>query len=578
MRRTLRIGLLAAAVLVAPGSAMVFAAEGPAGDRPTGSAAGTAPSAGSGAAHLVPTGTAPFAGIRRLESDPSGRGAAAEPSPDPEPSQQIWNLALSAIDRAGQPAVDGQSNYAVYDLASGRQVAFGQFVPHSVVRLPAGRYSMRASIATPATRDSPASRTMALQPEINLGRDAEVVLDARPAKRVTVRLDDVEAVQVSASVTVLQQTPSGRFIRHEFGDQNLDDRPFFVTPTPVRPDTTSYVYTVWKAGGDLYNLVERTAGRVPDRLDFRVRPGELAAVRTTYAAQAAQACGGTYIGPIYRNGPATVAFGTNFPLPTRRTEYYLPDREVSWYTQFAQAADCTFAELDGQTGAPRTYRHAGPSEQIWNAAPLSPAVSGPTDDPLATRDGDVVTVRLPLYADTQRRRIDFGGPYPGVTGALTLASDGTAPCVSATFEPLSCVVPSGAHTYRLIASATRDVPWSALSTRTEATWTFRSDTGTDALPLIGVRYNLRLDDDNRAAAGRPFGFTVATDPPAPTAKLSASVDGGATWRNVALTRNGDGWRAVVTNPPKGGVSLRFTATDASGNTVTQQVDNAYVVR
>jgi hypothetical protein len=585
MRRAWRLGLLTAAALVAPGTVAVFAADGSGGsggDRPAGAMASTA-AAGSGAARLVPPGAVPFDGIRRLDGGQSG--AAADPGGDPsaaaaaaQPGPPAWNVSLRAINRAGAPAVDGRSNYAVYDLATGAQAAFGQLGPDTVVRLPAGRYAVRGTVSTPASAGVPESGTLALQPELVVAGDTALVLDARRAKRVTVRLEDVKATQVSASVTVLQQAASGRFVRHELGAENFDDRPFFVTPTPPRADTTSYVYTVWRGAQDVYNLVERTAGRVPDRLDFRVRPGELAAVRTTYAAQAAPACGGTYIGPIYRNGPATVAYGTNFALPGRRTEYYSADPEVSWYTQFAQAADCTFAELDGQTGAPRTYRRAGASQELWNAAPLTPAVLDAAGEPLATRDGDTVTVRLPLYSDPQRRRVDFGGPYAGVTGKLALGSGTTALCESATFEPLSCAVPAGARTYRLTAAATRKVPWSALSTSTETTWTFRSGTGSGALPLIGVGYELRLDDDNRAPAGRPFAFTVATDRPVRTARLSASTDNGATWRSVPLAAHGTGWRAVVANPSGGGVALRFAAEDHAGNTVTQQIGDAYLVR
>ncbi|TDC83789.1 hypothetical protein E1193_07635 [Micromonospora sp. KC606] len=569
MRRVSRLGLLTVAVLVAPGAAVVSAAERISGDRP-------ADSTGVGSVATRPA--PPFAGIRRLETDPNDRRTAdLATSAEPDPSPQTWAVSLRGVNRAGRPAVDGQSGYGVYDLDTARQVAFGQLGPDSVVELPAGRYAVRATILTPEAPDGSPSRTMAVQPEITVAGPTEVVLDARPAKRVTVRLDHARAVPVSASVTVLQRASNGRFVRHEFGDVNLDDRPFFVTPTPQRADTTSYVYTVWRSAADVYNLVHRTAGRVPDRLDLRVRAGDLAAVRTTYAAQGVGACGGTYIGPIFRNGPATVAFGTNFALPTRRTEYYLPDPEVSWYTQFAQAADCTFTELDGQTGAPRAYQRAGTFQEIWNAAPLTPAVSGPAGEPLATRDGDVVTVRLPLYSDTHRRRVDFGGPYPGVTGGLTLTATGMTPCVTDTVEPLTCVVPPNARDFLLTATATRKVPWSVLSTRTRTTWTFRSATSTGPLPLTGVRYDMKLDDRNRAPAGRPFGFTVATDPPAPTATLSASTDGGDTWRNIPLTPNGDGWRALVTNPVRGGVSLRFTATDPFGRTVTQQVDDAYTV-
>jgi hypothetical protein len=56
-----------------------------------------------------------------------------------------------------------------------------------------------------------------------------------------------------------------------------------------------------------------------------------------------------------------------------------------------------------------------------------------------------------------------------------------------------------------------------------------------------------------------------------------SFDDGATWQPAPVTRDGDRWKVNLPGGT-GFASLRTTATDTSGNAVTETVIRAYRVR
>ena len=61
--------------------------------------------------------------------------------------------------------------------------------------------------------------------------------------------------------------------------------------------------------------------------------------------------------------------------------------------------------------------------------------------------------------------------------------------------------------------------------------------------------------------------------------VEVSYDDGATWQKQRLTRHGDGWRTSLAAPAKAGfVSLRTTARDTAGNTVSQSISRAFGLR
>jgi hypothetical protein len=105
-----------------------------------------------------------------------------------------------------------------------------------------------------------------------------------------------------------------------------------------------------------------------------------------------------------------------------------------------------------------------------------------------------------------------------------------------------------------------------------------------------LTYDLPVDLLNRAPSGRPFTFELTARPAAPSAsqarsaRVEYSVDDGATWRQADYVRKlGDGrFKVGVRHPAlaatSGFVSLRVSAEDKTGGTVTQTVDRAYSLK
>jgi hypothetical protein len=58
-------------------------------------------------------------------------------------------------------------------------------------------------------------------------------------------------------------------------------------------------------------------------------------------------------------------------------------------------------------------------------------------------------------------------------------------------------------------------------------------------------------------------------------RVEASFDDGRTWHAVRPDRAGSGWLATVHQPRSGFATLRATATDSDGNTVTETITRAY---
>lgn len=122
----------------------------------------------------------------------------------------------------------------------------------------------------------------------------------------------------------------------------------------------------------------------------------------------------------------------------------------------------------------------------------------------------------------------------------------------------------------------------ALSTEVRSEWRFRSGAGTGeraALPLLDVRYALGLDDRNTADGPVRGTVSAAHQPGSPSAGVRSlgvevSFDDGATWRQVPVR----GGKIEIPDGPAGFASLRASATDALGNSVTETIIRAYAVR
>jgi hypothetical protein len=107
----------------------------------------------------------------------------------------------------------------------------------------------------------------------------------------------------------------------------------------------------------------------------------------------------------------------------------------------------------------------------------------------------------------------------------------------------------------------------------------------DPLPLSSVRFSPKLDDVHSAPAGRLFDIPleVRRQPNAPAGGLrrvtvQVSYDDGTTWRPAFVRGSGSHRIATVRHPSTAGfASLKVSAADTTGETVTQTVIRAYAI-
>ncbi|MFB7776805.1 S8 family peptidase [Streptomyces bauhiniae] len=148
-------------------------------------------------------------------------------------------------------------------------------------------------------------------------------------------------------------------------------------------------------------------------------------------------------------------------------------------------------------------------------------------------------------------------------------------------------LPTEAKPYRLVVDNDR-AAWAApYSTHTLTEWNFTSAvTGADAaapLPLIQLDYG--VDTDKAGRADRRADLTVtASQLPGVTAavgkvSVDLSYDDGKTWQHADLGKHGAGWRTALRAPRSAGfVSLRVSARDSGGDTVSQTLTRAFGLR
>jgi len=286
--------------------------------------------------------------------------------------------------------------------------------------------------------------------------------------------------------------------------------------------------------------------------------------------------------------------------PHRRTDYVTPGAALGMYGEagFTNDSNGFSAGFGAEVTLPMTVKRGEKKHVRMFGAPFGPELTtGPTSQqdgktvPVAYRQGDKLTLMVPMFADNDPADASFYDPTN--LGTTVVRKGGKEIGRRDDIAGLGTfTLPAGPGTYTVVADANRPASLQqepALSTRTKAEWTFRTAAGTAdrvALPFLDVRWSLPLDDHNRAATGTlRGGLTVATQPGAKASKIRSvtvevSYDEGATWKKVAVTPKGDRFDVKI---PAGGTaggyaSLRATATDGAGNKVTETVVRAYALR
>jgi subtilisin family serine protease len=521
-----------------------------------------------------------------------------------------YNLTIRHLDRRGLVPVDYTTNVQSLDTVTGGP----SFDPDGTLtlRLPAGRYHLYSVIHTP-TAAGPLDVAALAQPLFVLERDSELVLDARKAKPMRVRVPESSARSAAAVVLYERRAPEGLGVLGALVAPDLDRIYTAQVGATVPPDeVVSSVNSQWGKPGSAglffdspyaYHLVWFERGRYWTGFDRTVKDRDLAVVHGEYRSPMPGRIGQVFAGAFPTDGDiGGSAFGFQFRLPFERTEYYVAD-DARWQTEYQT--------IEPESGVFETshlkplfeLREGRRSTEVWGRAVYGPAFPDVEGSPSQwiyrhhgggtgessiepAQDSDGIAISVPVYNDFSE---DHQGFSREDTGRTSLFLDGELIGESERSGLGDFGVPDADAEYRVEISGARP-SYAEVSTEVSATWTFRSAHNPDEtftpLPVMAIRFGPGFDEDHAARAGKHFLLPVwvqrqARSAPAKVRELDLDVsyDDGATWQRVPVGHVGNVGLALLHHPQtEGFVSLRARATDSAGNTVSQTILRAYRLR
>ena len=323
----------------------------------------------------------------------------------------------------------------------------------------------------------------------------------------------------------------------------------------------------------LYDVMQVSAGAIPDEIVHRVTEANSHLVSTTYVESGGRPYAREqrfgwrpWMTYAWNDAQRTVATGES------RVEWVSAGDSVWQHRVLHTWENWIGTVVGGMAGPARSYE-AGRSKERWFDPVVRPAAIPSTP---STRSGDRLTLRVPDLVDAAGHA-EVGNVY----SSARLYRDGELVESLPNARQALDVVAEETE-YRLELDVSRDDEEWQQGVRSSTAWTFRSgrpDEGaTETLPLLQVVYDVPTDDEGQATRRRHTVSWQVTDQLGAvrsSAELQAEVsfDDGASWQTLAVRRDKEGFSAVV---PAGRapVTLRVAAVDGS-SAVTQQVVRAY---
>ncbi|MEV4120902.1 S8 family serine peptidase [Micromonospora sp. NPDC049645] len=455
------------------------------------------------------------------------------------------------------------------------------------IRVPKGRYGL---VSLVFAEDGLAQLA---QPELVVDADTAVTVDARKARPLRVAVPERSAVPAVVDVGAIFLGDEGRY--YGFGVVSPDFSGLATGHLGRAVSTERFVATVASQWAQpevavspyLYALAESFPGRMPTGFEKTYRSRELASVTHQFRGGYPGLVADRVVFPHLE--PDLGGWAVNLPttVPGQRVEHY-NTRGVRWSSETMFGVPTEEGWLDGKAALsadPTAYRPGRHTRESWNSAPYGPSFPTPRwPGQGVTRLGDDIQVDVPLHGDAQGHA--GGSVHDSARTALYREGKLVGESSEAGFGQFT--VPPGNAGYRLEVSSKRS--FTDLSTEVSTAWTFRSRrvAGDDyhALPVSAIRFTPAVNGDNAAAAGRSLVIPVQVrrQPGAAESRVTkltvdVSYDGGRSWQPARVRHGGHGWTATVRHPAgPGHASLRATAWDAAGNTVTQRIIQAYRLR
>lgn len=546
-------------------------------------------------------------------------------APRSQPGASVYTLTVTGTRPDGSPA--GGADIAVVVDASNIASQPNIVVPfhHGVAtfRVPAGTYWVAGAFF----RDT---KSMGLTwadylPQIQVRHNATVHTTARaatsqltmttprPAHPAAVRIDTLLTDRRGSAVDIQWFNTPGRI---------------WVSPVSRKPAVgrlhafASEQLTAPVTSGSIrygYNLAYPDPPGIIPPQHYVVRTSNLAVVTDRYY-QDVRSSGAAFNGGAFPGEGLMTTWLPPVALPGTQTQYFSTAARLYWSLGYFAYPMATLGPLGGQRDDAYRVLRAGEHETVdWNRYPLHPQPNylppggGGAILPLkpsAIRTGNKLKLAFYPFSDNVRGHQDYFGSGPGtkVTETYQIDQNGTQIAHGGALRGIPAVsLSSSPSVVRFTLDAARAGRDYRLSTHSHTVWTWRSARRPGATvpagwycayrgvtrisrcsvqPMMTLDYRVhRLTLNGSAPPGSQLvdltagHLQLATAAPVTGANAWASCDGGQTWQRARVSRFGRGRFGLHFTVPGGCyVTLRVSATDAAGGSVTETITRGYVTR
>ncbi|QIB43889.1 S8 family peptidase [Streptomyces aureoverticillatus] len=491
---------------------------------------------------------------------------------------ESYDVTLKYIGRDGRPAKYFSSGLFGLTGPAAEELFFLSDVSGTVkIRVPKGGYYLDTQIYGDPD-DTAKGVDWLARPRLNVTKDMTLKLDARVAKPVDITVPDKDAKQVLAypQYVVREGLQEGVFVKSYAHLRTAHLGPEVTDGSLVQQWSGSWV----KGDDEQYDiLVGGKVERLATGYAKHFKDSELATVNARLGASAdGKKAVATPTGWL----PDGSGRGSGWSVPqqalsTRKFHLSTADK-VQWDTDVDQVMEDEDGGLTSEATylvhPPATYKAGRTYTRTFNTAVFGPRIGG---DLGIYREGNDITGSLPVVADGDGHE----GESDFSSVRTTLHRDGRK--IGENKDPLTggepFKVPAEDAEYRLSTSVRRDPRVAPVSSRVDASWTFRSKKvrKETLLPASTVRFTPKVGLDSRAPAGATRSVPVTVQGAAAGENLKSlsayvSYDKGRTWKKAAV-RDG---KISVTNPARGkSISFRAAAEDKKGNKATVAIYDAY---
>jgi len=542
------------------------------------------------------------------------------------------DLQLNVTDRSGHPTT-GLAMVMNTDSSTKFQAQVPINGGVDRVALPAGHYSVEYTGETYDTQGNLTSALQLTRTDFTVpatGTVPDVVLDGRTAVPVhvatplpsTTQMINMGWYRTDASSPTQAGNQDGAM---GFAYTLLGNIPFATNPQPAAKVGLVSSELQW-VGGDAKGTysydTDFPAKGVPDVSALKVTAAQLTTEHNHYYADPATPTQGEeadlpvdYTTPGALNGTALLPQS----MPADVTKYLNVVPQHDWFQEVVQGSGLML------TADPVAPKAGATSSVDWGRGPLAPGVGQHT-----LPAGAVNTcAACAAGADLSLTFNDFNDSTPGHQGSPGYEADGTPMQVTSSMStyqngqllgttpnsPTFSIsdAPAAGAQYKVVYDTTAGAPVSQ-STSADTTLVFSTTPAAEAgaaltplgsctgqsqttpcqvLPLLNINTQLAVSESGTAAAGtETMGLNIGhvsyngtgSHAAITSAGVQVSFDGGTTWQNAQLSHTGAAsagtYTASWTNPAAdAGVhpSIRITATDAVGGSISQTVNNAYEI-